>query len=325
MNVIVFGGAGFVGRHLSRELIKNGHDVIICDNLHIRPEGPIPSEAEFFKKDAGSVNQTAILFNRFRPEVVFWLVAHQGYRRGWAKYARTNIAAVYSLFEAINRINGYRPELIVHASSQAIYTPTVNAKEDSSARPFSIYGKTKIQQEDAFRLLHGDIRVVGMRYSIILGAGQSLQTTETGVLRNWLFNAVQNKPPLVYGDGLQIRDFVHIEDVTRANIKAMEVVNSAFGKFTNFNISGPAISIGELSKIFCKHFEGALPESTNSAIRPGGEYTLTSSSERAKEYLDWESTHTIEEMVRDFVEFGKKKVDSTLVQFDASFEESNGK
>lgn len=308
MQVLIFGGAGFIGRPLARALLSQGHNVTIGDNLSVKPaELPAEIQSRLVRVNVTSAIQLYKIL-AWEPEVIFWLCAKQGYQRDWSRYARTNVQAVYSLFEAIARLRPWRPQAIVLASSQAIYAPGLQVTEEHEKKPFSVYGWTKLQEEQAFDFFVRDlfdIRLVSLRYSIVLGGGQSLQDSESGVLRNWHREVghrevEQHRGPQIYGDGRQVRDFVHLKDVTAANLLAMG--SNASGPI---NIGGIPISVGELAYIFHNEAGGPEPIITGHGHRPGGEFCLTSSIDRARRLLGWEPALPIEAMVHDFLKSAK--------------------
>ena len=299
MRVAIYGGAGFIGRPLARSLLEAKHDVMIFDNLEVEPAEPIPKGAVFTKLNCRRKRPLKKSLWDHRPEVIFWLVAKQGYSNEWQNFGKNNVAAIYGLLEVIQRSEGWRPKKIILASSQAVYFPGEDVWTHDIRNPPSVYGFSKMQQEEAFLTLCNWLRLpsIALRYSIVLGQGQSMQSGESGILRNWFRAYKKRQSPIIYGHGEQVRDFVHVEDVTEANIKAM-LYN---GPDRIFNIHGFKASINEMASIFQEATNCLPPMASGSDVRPGGEFTLWSNGEETKKQLGWEPKLGLKTQVQDFL------------------------
>jgi UDP-glucose 4-epimerase len=307
MSILVVGGAGFVGRDLVRNLIDYQYRVVVLDNLTIEPSEKLPLSTRCYLQigDCRKPNdiKTAIMsMAEVDPiEYIYWLAAKQGYDNLWSEFGSTNVNSAYGFFEMLPTLYPWRPKRIILASSQAIYSPATLVREYSATIPPSVYGMSKLCQEKSFFTLAAQLKipVVALRYSIILGRGQSLQSTESGILRNWYRAWVEGREPEIYGDGCQIRDFVHISDVTKANILALTSSYLAGGGV--LNIGGIPSTIIDVAEIFHQETGCRKPRILNNDVRPGGEYSLTSDSHLANTYLKWAPTVTLKEQIHDFV------------------------
>jgi len=301
MKAIIF-GAGFIGTATGNRIHEDGGEVVGADNWMIKS-----GERQLFDcqtVDVRKPKNVEAFISAYRPPVIFWFPARQGYKMDHAAFADVQVRGTYSLFQALDALkeDGYRPDRIVLASSQAIYSPGVDAPEGHPKDPPSVYGFSKLQQEEAFRWFcrSREIVCLAMRYSIVLGPGQALQSTESGLLRNWNRCLKDRKAPEIYGDGEQLRDFVHIDDVARANIQAAKYPVSE-----SFNIGGQTRSVKEMAAAFDSMTDCKTPVVTGKAERPGGEYSMTSSSSYAKERLKWEAIADPEACMRDFLDYAK--------------------
>lgn len=297
MNIAIFGGAGFIGRHLARKLLSLGHKIVVIDNLCVEPAEPLPKGVAFVKANTRDLVIRAAL--NHGPEVIYWLQAKQGYKNSWKTYAHENIEPVYNFFRAVE-LNQTRIKKIILASSQAVYEPGLDRDEGSIASPPSVYGMTKLQQEHAFRLFCNiyNIQLIALRYSIVLGAGQSMKSTESGVLRNWYRAYKRGERPKIYGDGKQIRDFVSVSDVTAFNARAL---NLEFSRI--MNVYGFRTTILGLFKIFRSITKCRNAEILGTDIRPGGEFDMTSTTF----YNVRKPVVGLRRQVKDFVDFWEKK------------------
>jgi len=296
MKSVIF-GVGFIGTATGRKLKEEGHEVVGADNFAVRPE----KEPGFptWKIDICDLNRIEDFLRYHRPGVIYWFPARQGYSLDHSEFARVQVLGSYTLFEAIDKIKDYLPGMIVLASSQAIYRPMVNVTEEGVKDPPSVYGFSKLQQERAFRWFcdKRNIPIVAMRYSIVLGPGQALQSTESGLIRNWYHKWKAGEAPEIYGNGKQARDFVHVDDVVVANLKA-----AAFCRSCEFNIGGATRKISEMAKAFHEMTGCSEPVVTGEEKRPGGEYSMTSSSKRAERLLGWVAVKSPACCIREFLD-----------------------
>lgn len=314
MRALVVGGAGFIGRPICRLLLQQGWTVCVADSLVIRPEESLPQGVECWTCDVRWHSQLASAVQWARPDVIFWLAARQGYAMDWRQFASTNVMPAYSLAEVLrDEPAGRAVKRIVLASSQAIYAPGLNANEESEKVPTSVYGQSKLQQERAFRFFaeFNGPPVVALRPCVVLGRGQAVQSSESGVLRNWARSALAGAEPEIYGTGEHVRDFVHVEDVARAFVLAaqpavVQVAQPALGEaqppFLALNLGGHPESLLGLAKRFHEAWGcGPAPVVLGRDVRPGGEFSMTSSSERVAAALGWRPELSLDRQVMDFV------------------------
>ena len=136
---------------------------------------------------------------------------------------------------------------VVYASSSSVYghKETIPIKEESERKPINPYGQTKLDDEYLFEKYSKDgTKIIGLRYFNIFGKGQTLEYA--GVITKFLDRIRDKKPPIIFGTGSQIRDFIHVEDIANANYLAMD------SDVSNLHVNvgtGNSISILELAKI----------------------------------------------------------------------------
>ena len=322
-DVSVFGGAGFVGHALARRLVETDYRVTVVDNLSTEPASDLesfpsipPSKTPytFVKGDVrapvGDMEWERVFGHLAEGTwTIVWLPAVQGYTRTIDQFGENNVCPIFNLFEAIRHYGAEkRIRRIVLASSQAVYSPGKNLTEGVSATdPISVYGVSKLAQEHVMLNLARlfGISVYSMRYSVILGKGQSPASLESGVMRNWVRAYKKRLGPEVYGAGLHVRDFVHIDDVTDANVRAIEsdrYVNDAF------NVAGFSCSVIDLAYMFqevCStNVDGDIPFQEprvlgNCPRDDGGIHDFTSSSLHAAEVLNYEPERDLVTQVTD--------------------------
>lgn len=222
---VVTGGAGFIGSRLVKELLRQGHRVRIADNFFTGRKENVPHEAELVEGDLNDIAHGAVK----GADTVFHLAAIP-----WVQYSvehpkeawKANADATFATLKA-SVIQGVRR--FVFASSCAVYG------EDQSMQPLSSYGRAKLKGEDycSYWYKSSPLQTVVLRFFNVYSEQEPSDSAYSRVLPLFVRQALSGKPITVNGDGLQTRDFVHINDVIRALIAA----GSA-------NVSGQSIDVG---------------------------------------------------------------------------------
>ncbi len=269
--VIVTGGAGFIGSHLAEELVSRGYHVIILDDLSTGKIENIKDllgkqNAEFVQGSITDLLQLGKLLQGV--DYVFHLAAIPGVPRSIeAPQASHEVNATGTLNVLLAaRDNGVRK--VIYASSAAVYgdTPTLPKREEMLPNPQSPYAVTKLIGEyycHVFHKVYG-LPTVCLRYFNVYGARQSLESQYAAVIPKFTMAVSKGKPPIIFGDGEQTRDFIFVRDATEANILAAE--SNATGIF---NIgSGESITINQLARLTIKLI-GSNVEPIYQESRPG--------------------------------------------------------
>lgn len=223
MNILITGGAGFIGYHLADALIKLNHNVTIIDNLSSGTKFNVPSEAEFIEADI----RTSSISNIFKNHK-FDLVFHEAAQtlvpesiKNPYKDADENIMGLINVLESC-RQTGVKK--IIFSSSAAVYGNNSNLplSENESLSPTSFYGLTKTTSEKYLNLYYEyfGIHYTILRYSNVYGPRQGANG-EGGVIYIFAKALAENKPINIFGDGNQTRDFISVHDIVEANIAAI--------------------------------------------------------------------------------------------------------
>lgn len=300
--VLVTGGAGFIGSNLIRHLIQEGNAVTVLDNfmsgfrsnLH-----PFPSvhiiEGDIRDRDAV---QRAVKGN----EIVFHLAASVGNKRSIddpLSDAAINVLGTVQVLEAA-RQEGVRK--IVVSSSAGIFgeLKTVPISENHPAEPDSPYGCTKLCEEKlslTYAKLYG-IEAVCLRYFNVYGPNQRFDAYGNAI-PIFVFRMLRGEPIVIYGDGEQTRDFVHVDDVVQANIKAAD----AQGVTGAFNIaSGKRITVNRLVEIIAANNSRKVPIE-HGPERPGDVRHSLADISSAHELLNYTPSVDLEKGIREYVEW----------------------
>ena len=245
MRYVVTGGAGFIGSHLVKLLLSHGHQVTVVDNLsHGKLENISGLKGNIVFKKIDILD-----FEELRSRV-------DGHDGIFHQASLTSVPESFRNEEAYRMINVNGSENIfkiaselkikvVYASSSSVYGHTKDTpiKENFRKNPISPYGRTKLECETlAEKYSKLGAAIIGLRYFNVYGR----RNENLGVIANF-FNAIQmEQAPAIFGNGLQMRDFVHVEDVAKANLQAMNSkTKSGF-----FNIgTGNVTSLNKLADL----------------------------------------------------------------------------
>ncbi|HYL66150.1 MAG TPA: NAD-dependent epimerase/dehydratase family protein [Nitrosopumilaceae archaeon] len=250
MNFIVTGGAGFIGSHIVEHLVEQNHSVTVIDNFHT---GKLENLARFrnkieildidildYEKLRNAVKNTDGVFH----EAALTLVQESFTKQ--KEYHDVNVTGTENIFKLAKEF-GFK---VVYASSSSVYgdTKKIPIKEDVERKPLNPYGNTKLEDEYlAEKYSKLGVFIIGLRYFNVYGPRQNI--AYAGVITKFLENIANGKAPIINGDGLQVRDFVHVGDVAKANLMAMESkVNFAFANIG----TGTVLSINDLADIIIK-------------------------------------------------------------------------
>lgn len=239
---LVTGGCGFIGAHLTAALVARGDAVRVLDDLSNGAAAALPPGVEFIQ---GDIADPAVV-RRAMEDVAgcFHLAGFASVpqsQRQWLNAHRVNLTGTVNVLDASHRERPSNPVPVVYASSAAIYGDHENTllAERLPARPISSYGADNVGAELHARIaraVHG-VPAIGMRLFNVYGPSQSPQGTYASAVTVFC-DALRNRRPItVFGDGLQTRDFVHIDDAVDALLAAMEhlplvpeVLNVATGR-----------------------------------------------------------------------------------------------
>jgi UDP-glucose 4-epimerase len=242
--VVVTGGAGFIGSNLAAELLKSFKVTIIDDLSTGRLENleDILDRVEFTR---GSVTDLDLLREAFvGAEAIFHQGAVPSVQRSVDNPLATNHANLDGTLNVLVAARDCGARKVIYASSSSVYgdTPTLPKREDMTPNPQSPYAVSKLAGEyyaQVFSELYG-LETVSLRYFNVFGPRQDPGSDYAAVIPRFISRILQEKPPVIFGDGEQTRDFTFVKDVVAANILAMEgdvqgVFNIACGQRISLN------------------------------------------------------------------------------------------
>jgi len=301
MRILVTGGAGFIGSHLSRRLVDDGHTVFVVDNEFNGRREAVPPGAHYTHGDVTRATDVEPIFAK-GIDAVCHLAGQVSIIRSFSDPVadlRTNVEGTVSILQLCLK---HKVRRLVYASSMTAYgdTGTVPTPESEPCRPDSYYGITKHAAE---RYVHAtaerpdlgfEFQVTSLRMFSVYGPGQALNNPYQGVLGIFIGNLLRGEPIKIFGDGEQTRDFVYIDDIVDGWCKAV-----ADPKLSNdvYNLgSGRSTSINQLAEKVISAFGG--PSATRAIVRaqarPGEQRNVQADIRRAREVMRWEPRTTFE-------------------------------
>ena len=224
MRILVTGGAGFIGSHVVDTFIGAGHRVAVIDNLSTGRRARVNRDARFYVIDLRS-SRLADVFETERPEAVAHLAAQAAVGRSVSDPlfdASVNVLGGLNLLDCCRRFGVGR--IIYSSSGGAGYgeTDVLPTPEDHPTLPMSPYGVSKVALEmyvSAWRQMFG-VSGVSLRYANVYGPRQDPEG-EAGVVAIFCHRLLTGQTPIINGDGEQTRDYVYVEDVAAANLRAL--------------------------------------------------------------------------------------------------------
>ncbi|TYP70101.1 NAD-dependent epimerase/dehydratase family protein [Paenibacillus methanolicus] len=298
-NVIVTGGAGFIGSHLVDRLIAEGHRVLVVDNLSTGDRRNVHPEAEVVELDLLHPNLTDVC-RSFRPEVVFHEAASVSVAQSMQrpdKDAANNVTGTIYVLEAC-KASGARK--LVYASSAAVYGNPVSAlvSERHPIRPQSYYGISKYAPEQYIRVAAetSGMDYTILRYSNVYGSRQGTRG-EGGVVSIFASRLRKGEPCVIFGDGQQTRDFVYVKDVVAANIAAL---TQGGGRTINVSSCIPT-SVNQLLRTMCGLLDKPFAPKYMSG-RPGDIRDSLLDNGLATTALDWRPSYSLREGLAEMLE-----------------------
>ncbi len=243
MKILVTGGAGFIGSHVVEHYRQAGHQVVVVDDLSTGRLENLPPEVGFYRMD---IRDPALddVFRRERPEVVSHQAAKANVRESFelpCLYAEVNVVGSVNLLECCRR-HGVR-KIIYASTGGAVYGEPrqLPVPETHPVNPLDPYGASKHHVEHYLHLYRANFGILytALRYPNVYGPRQD-PLGEAGVVAIFTGKLLRGEVPTINGSGEQQRDFVHVSDVARANVLALEagddrICNLGSGRGTSVN------------------------------------------------------------------------------------------
>jgi dTDP-L-rhamnose 4-epimerase len=330
MNVLVTGGAGFIGSHTVDRLLDLGHEVRILDNLqqpvHLKGKPDyIPEKADFI---LGDIRDKEILGKAMDGvDAIYHLAAYQDYLPDFSTYFHVNSVSTALIYEIIVEKNLPIKKVIV-ASSQAVLgeglyrceehgelMPDIRMEDQLSKGDWEQHcpycgeymnymptPEKRINPQNQYAMIPS----VALRYSIVQGPRQSFYNAYSGAMRIFNLNLYFDRQPTIYEDGMQIRDYINYKDVVDANIMALENDKT---NYQEFNVGGgKAYTVADFYNKVQKITGKNLDSVSAKYYRYGDTRHIFSDISKLKS-LGWEPNVSIEDSISEYWEYLNKQAD----------------
>ncbi|KAA6450834.1 NAD-dependent epimerase/dehydratase family protein [Bacillus swezeyi] len=306
--VLVTGGSGFIGSHITEQLLKEHYQVAVLDNLttgHLSNIEGLP--IDFYQEDITHPEAIEVI-KSINPDYIIHLAAQVSVAESVSDFLNDENINIRGSLHVIKAASECGVKKIVFASSAAVYGNPDYLPVDTrhQTNPGSPYGLTKLTVENYLKLaydLYG-IEYCVLRYSNVYGPRQDAKG-EGGVVSIFSDLLTSGTAPVIFGDGEQSRDFIYVGDVASANIQALKAQSNVCLNVSN----GFSITVNELF--------AEMKKVTNSTIspiyqdeRPGDIRHSTLSNEETKKILNWEPKIPLGEGLEKTISYYKKEMNT---------------
>ncbi|MEK6408915.1 MAG: SDR family oxidoreductase [Acidobacteriota bacterium] len=307
---LVTGGAGFIGSHITERLVRDGHRVRVLDDFSSGKEVNLESFRGGVEVVRGDIRDAQLVNKAARGvDVVFHEAALGSVPRSVADPVSTHEVNITGTLNVLLAARDAGARRVVYASSSSVYgeTPVLPKREEMSPQPLSPYALSKLAGEyyaSVFKEVYG-FEIVSLRYFNIFGPRQDLESQYAAVIPRFITALLYGKAPLVYGDGLQSRDFTYVDNVVDANLLAAEVDGVA-GQAFNVACGGRYTLLDLLARL--KEILGSDIEPIHEAARAGDVRDSQASIEAAEQAFGYRVSVDFEEGLRKTVDWYRKQI-----------------
>ena len=319
-NILVTGGAGYIGSHIIEILIKKNKNVFIIDNLTTGYKKLINKKAKFFKLDILNTKKLKRIIEKYNIDSIIHLAANliigEGERQP-KKYYKNNVKGTQSVLDSIKKT---KVKNLLFSSTAAVYKDGMyRVTENSIVKPKSVYGKSKLRAEN---LIKSKCKKLGINYGILRYfniVGESPQgkygliNISDHLFKNFSTQLMKKKPILkIYGtdyntpDGTCIRDFIHVSDIAEIHEKVLNKMNN-LNKSVILNCGyNQGISVLQVAKEF-KNQSKKKMEIIKVRKRPGDLGKIIASNTKLNNFIKWKPKFkSLSYMVKSSILWEKK-------------------
>ncbi|MFH1522949.1 MAG: NAD-dependent epimerase/dehydratase family protein [Patescibacteria group bacterium] len=310
--ILITGGAGFIGSHLVKKLIDQGHRIVIVDNLNKYYDPQLKKDRlkiflknykfDFYKIDIANYNELKQVYKKYKFNKIIHIAAQAGVRYSLDNpsiYEKSNILGTLNLLELCRH---FKIKDFIFASSSSVYGSNEKlpfSENDRVDNPISIYAATKKSNEEmAFTYHHlFGLNCLGFRFFTVYGPWGRPDMA----LFKFTKNILDNKPIDVYNNGEMARDFTYIDDIVDGVISAIEKCQG----YEVFNLArGKSIKLLD----FISEIENNLSKKAIMSMMPiqAGDVTATSADiSKAQEKLNYNPKISVDKGVKNFIDWYK--------------------
>lgn len=302
MKILVTGGAGFIGSHVVDAFVKGGHEVGVIDDLSTGVKDNINPKSKFWQGSVIDADFVGKVINEFRPEILNHHAAHIHVGRSVEDPifdATVNIDGTIILMQAALKVKTLKKVIFASTGGAMYGNKQTPFHEEMMPAPLSPYGVSKRAAELYLLFYEHLYRIpfVGLRYANVYGPRQNPHG-EAGVVSIFARNFLKEKQPIINGDGKQTRDYVHVDDVVKANLLALTTQSSGV-----FNIgTGIETNVNTIFQMVREEF-GADFKEVHGPPRTGEQERSSLSYNKAKDELLWQPHIVLKEGIKMAVEW----------------------
>jgi UDP-glucose 4-epimerase len=318
MDILVTGGAGFIGGHLAERFARDGHDVVVLDNfdpyydvaikehnVEVGREAAAAGDGSYRLVEGDVRDEETVVKLVTDADYVYHQAAQAGVRADIEprKYHEVNATGTLNVLDAARKAD---LERLVLASSSSVYGKPryLPYDEDHLTTPVSPYGASKLAAE-RYAMVYADqydLPVVALRYFTVYGP----RMRPNMAISNFVSRCINGDPPVIYGDGEQTRDFTYVEDIVEAN-RTLLSEDAADGEVMNVG-STDNISIQALAEVVRDELAPDLDIEYTEGYDIDADHTHAN-IEKARDLIGYEPTRTIREGVAEFIEWYRENRD----------------
>jgi len=307
MNILVTGGAGFIGSHVVDSYVAEGHSVTVVDDLSSGRESNVNPRADFFRSDIRDQGRLESLFASRKFDVLNHHAAQINVRRSVddpVYDASVNILGFLNLLQLSVKAGVSR--VILASTGGAIYgeQDAFPADEQHATRPISPYGITKLCSEHYLYYYHTlfGLHVTPLRYANVYGPRQNPHG-EAGVVAVFTTRMLRGEQPTINGDGGQTRDYVYVGDVARANVLALQCAGFQF-----FNVgTGVETDVNTICDVIRRH-TGYAHDPVHGPEKKGEQRRSVLDARKIGQALGWKASVNLNDGLERTVESFRKEL-----------------
>lgn len=322
MNVLITGGAGYIGSVTAELFLNNKHNVIIYDDLSTGFLKLVHKRAKFVKASILNYKKLVETFKKYKVEAVVHLAAKIVVPESVAKpfeYFETNVNGTTNILKAMNEC---KVNKIIFASSAAIYgnIKKVPISEDDHKNPINPYGQTKLIDEMLIKnnaVINSNFKYVNLRFFNVAGASDSgkygmlkqkpsllIPCISDSFIKNTQFSIYGNNYKTI--DKTALRDYIDVNDIANAILLSIKYLNK--NKYGTFNLgTNKGCTVKQVYDTAVKVLK-MKPNFGYKPNRPGDPDKLLTTNKLAKTKLKWSPTHSIKDMIVSDFKFRKSNI-----------------
>ena len=313
MKILITGGAGFIGSHLTEKLSKN-NEVVVLDNLDSYYDVKIKKEnikivesksAKFILGDVTNYNFMKRIIKENNIEIIFHEAARPGVRYSIKDPLLPNKVNVIGTLNILKLSLDSDVKKVINASSSSVYGKTeyLPFDENHPNKPVSPYGVSKLAAEHYCRVFYEvyGLKTISLRYFTVYGPRMRPDLA----IPIFTKSILNNESPVIFGDGEQTRDFTYIDDVVDANLKLVKT-NRANGEILNIG-SGRRVTINYMIDNLKNLLNSNIKSKYTESIKGDARHTLAN-IDKAKELIGYDPQTSIEAGLEKFVIWYKKNL-----------------